>query len=105
MSDLSKTKLIQSALEALCLQFPKVKTWANLPNSDLLEIELTRIESREKGLIYLPEKIEKKVNEMLESQYYDEMQRSRSHYIENGISLDETLCCQYGELDTILLSY
>ena len=102
---MSKTKIVQIGLEALCLQFPKVKTWANLPNSDLLEIELTRIESREKGLIYLPEKIEKKVNEMLESRYHDEMLRSRSHYIENGISLDKTLYCQYGVVDTILLSY
>ncbi len=102
---MSRTKIIQSALEALCLQFPKVKTWSTLPNSVLYQTGLTMIESREKGLISLPREIEEKVNEMLESHYSKEMQRSRSHYIENGISLDKTLYCQYGVVDTILLSY
>jgi len=64
------------------------------------------IESREKGLICLPREIEEKVNEMLESYYYKEMQRSISHYNENNIKIDDgTLYCQYGVLDTILLSY
>ena len=102
---MNRTKIIQTGLRALCEMAPRVKTWANLPNDMLYQIGLARIESREKGLIYLPEKIEKKVNEMLESRYSKEMQRSRSHYIENGISLDKTLYCQYGVLDTILLSY
>jgi hypothetical protein len=102
---MSKTKLIQSSLAALCEMGPKVKTWANLPNDMLYQIGLARIESMQKGIIYLPREIEEKVNEMLESHYHDEIQRSRSHYIENGISLDETLYCQYGVLDSILLSY
>lgn len=102
----SKTKMIQNGLKALCLQFPRVRNWNNLSNEMLYQIELTRIESVEKGLIYLPREIEERVNKMLESQYYEEIQRSISHYVENGIDyLNETLCCQYGVLDTILLSY
>lgn len=105
MTKMSRTKLIQTTLAALCEKWPRVKTWSTLPNDILFEIELARIQSIEKGNINLPERIEKKVNEMLETQYHDEIQRSRSHYIENGISLDETLYCQYGVVDTILLSY
>jgi hypothetical protein len=101
----SKTKLIQSSLAALCEMGPKVKTWANLPNDMLYQIGLARIESREKGLIYLPREIEERVNGLLKTQYHDKMQRSISHYNENNISTDNSLYCQYGILGSILLAY
>lgn len=98
--------MVQSALKALCVQFPKVRNWNNLSNEMLYQIELTRIESVEKGLLYLPREIEEEVNNRLKAHYSKEIERSIAHYVENGIDyLNETLCCQYGVLDTILLSY
>lgn len=102
----SKTKMIQNGLEALCLQFPKVRNWSTLPNDMLYQIELTRLKSIDKGLIYLPREIEEEVNNRLKVHYYKEMERSIAHYNANNIKIDdETLCCQYGILDSILLSY
>lgn len=101
----SKTKMIQNGLKALCLQFPKVRNWSTLPNDMLYQIELTRLKSIDKGLVYLPREIEERVNGLLKTRYYDTMMRSIAHYNENNISTDNSLCCQYGILDSILLSY
>ena len=102
---MSKTKMIQNGLKALCIQFPRVRNWSTLPNEMLFQIELTRLKSIDKGLINLPREIEEEVNNRLKVHYYKEMERSIAHYNENNISTDNSLGCQYGILDSILLSY
>lgn len=96
---MSRTKLVQTGLKALVSTWPMIKTWANLPNSALLEIGLAIIESNEHWgkLVYLSRDVDKMIDEKLE--YNEELYYTRTG---RGYVYDDGLHALDGELESFM---
>jgi hypothetical protein len=98
---MSRTKIIQTGLRALCERWPMVKNWSTLPNDVLYQIGLAVIESESRESwgkpVYLSREIDQIIDNRLE--YNEDLYYTRTG---KGFVYDDGAHAQYGELSSIM---